>query len=100
MNTSVTQDEKGRKYQSLHDENSGLSIPVGPPEGLVDSLGWPEPFATNLHNALFRRGLLNYGVASKRSGELIGALQEALEVDAQKVLEAYFMYEHQEVSHE
>lgn len=89
-------DERGRKYQALQD-GDGLII-LGPPEGLVDSLRLPEPFATTLHNILFRRQLFNAAAVSKNPNHLIGALQEALSLDVQKLTEAYVNYEKEEVS--
>ena len=92
-------DEKGRKYQALSNGDQQLIL-LGPPEGLVDGLNLPEPFATKLHNVLFERGLLNYAAAAKGNA-LMGALQEVLMLDVQRLLEAYFKYENtQEVRHE
>ncbi|RPJ29146.1 MAG: hypothetical protein EHM33_01890 [Chloroflexi bacterium] len=81
----------GRKYQAIVD-GSGNAIIMGPPEGLVDELGLPEPFATTLHNILYARGILTYRDVVKKSKELIGALQEALNLDAQRLQEMYFKY--------
>jgi hypothetical protein len=92
MEKSEYTDEKGRRYLAWTDGNDQHII-IGPPEGLVDSLGIPEPTATNLHNILYNRGLFNYAMASKTGNGLIGALQEALTLDAQRLLEAYFKYE-------
>lgn len=85
-------DGKGRKYQYLRDEN-GLEILLGPPEGLVDSLDLPEPFATTLHNILFSRGIYNSRSFSRDPKAIVGALQEALMLDVQKLTEAFFRYE-------
>lgn len=98
MNVDEYKDEKGRLYRTLSNGNPDMKIVVGPPEGLVDSLELPEPFATNLHNALFRRGLFNMRIVSKNPGNLQGALQEVLHLDTQKLTEAFFKYENQEVS--
>ena len=81
----------GRLYQALQDGDQ--QIIVGPPEGLIDSLNWPEPFATNLHNALYRRGLFTYKSVTTGHKNLIGALQEALNLDAQILTEAFYHYE-------
>jgi hypothetical protein len=83
-------DEKGRKYAALMN-GSEQRILLGPPEGMMETLGLPEPFATTLHNILYARGLLNYAAAARQN--LIGALQEAMQLDAQRLLEAYFKYE-------
>lgn len=84
-------DSKGRKSEVLVGEG-GAQILVGPPEGLVDKLHLPEPFATRLHNVLYERHIFNFSSASK-GNNLIGALQEALSVDAQLLLQAFSEYE-------
>lgn len=88
----------GRKYLVLRDGASN-DIIIGPPEGLVDDLKLPEPFATTLHNILYNRGLFNSAAVAKDPRVLIGALQEAMNLDVQKLTEAFWHYE-QEVSHE
>ena len=90
MEKIITTDEKGRKYYAWKGEG-GLDIIIGPPEGAVDILELPEPFATNLHNVLFARGIMNQKDAS-RPNALLGALQEALSIDVQRLNEAYFRY--------
>lgn len=89
----VEQTIGGRKYRAISDGTSN-SIVIGPPEGLVDI--YPEPFATNLHNILYARGLYTYRDVQKRPKELIGALQEAMTLDAQKLQELYFSYSQEE----
>lgn len=93
-----TDPKTGRKYQVLRD-NAGNELVIGPPEGLVDVLHLPEPFATQLHNVLYARGLWNSAAVKTDPRALLGALQEALMLDVQKLTEAYFQYE-QEVQHE
>lgn len=90
--------KNGRKYRVLRDGASN-DIIIGPPEGLVDDLKLPEPFATTLHNILYNRGLFNSAAVAKDPRVLIGALQEAMNLDVQKLTEAFWHYE-QEVSHE
>jgi hypothetical protein len=85
----------GRLYAALQDGDSHMI--VGPPEGLVDSLGLPEPFATNLHNILYERKLFTYRSVTNNHKVLFGALQEALNLDAQRLTEAFFNYEKEEV---
>ena len=68
-------------------------IILGPPEGLVESLNIPEPFATRLHNILCDRGLLTYKDVARNQKVLQGALQEALNLDVQRIAEAYFKFE-------
>lgn len=84
-------DEKGRKYWAF--SNGEEKIIIGPPEGLVDTLSLPEPFATNLHNALFNRGILHYQDIVRSGNALFGILQEVLQVDVQRLTEAFFKYE-------
>lgn len=90
MEKTVHIDEKGRKYEAWKGEG-GLDIIIGPPESVVDVLGLPEPFATNLHNVLFSRRIINQMDAG-RPNALLGALQEALSIDVQRLHEAYFRY--------
>jgi hypothetical protein len=84
-------DANGRKYSALSN-GEGMVIIIGPQDGIVDSLNLPEPFATNLHNILYTRGILDFKTAS-RGQNLIGALQEAFLLDAQKLLEAFSKFE-------
>lgn len=83
-----------RMYEGYKDGDEVIII--GPPEGLVDHLGLPEPFATNLHNSLYRRRIFTYTQAS-RNGALQGALQEALKIDAQRLAEAFSEFEKEAV---
>lgn len=84
----------GRKYKAYvsPDEQTGAFVIVGPPEGLVDTLSLPEPFATTLHNILYERGIFTYADAAKKN-VILGALQEALRIDAQKLAEEFLKYE-------
>ena len=86
--------QNGRKYKAYvsPDEQMGAYAVIGPPEGLVDELGLQEPFATRLHNILYERGIMNAKDAS-RPNAIVGALQEAYQVDAQKIVERYFLIE-------
>lgn len=95
MDTSTKTDEKGRQYEIIAEGE--LQIIVGPPVGLVDTLGLPEPIATNLHNALFRRKLYNYTAINKSPDSLRGALMETLMLDVQRLSEEFFKYENQEI---
>ena len=80
----------GRKYKAYvsPDIPAGAEVIVGPPEGLVDELGLPEPLATRFHNILYERGIFNYEDAKKKNA-VIGAWQEAISVDANHVLEKF-----------
>lgn len=92
MRIGTITDGRGRKYQAIIEDGDDKSIPIGPPEGLVDEF-LPEPFATQLHNILHARGLLNYSEISRRPNELRGALQELFTLDSQRLSEAFFKYE-------
>ena len=92
MEKIVHIDDKGRKYDAWKGADD-LIIIIGPPEGLVDSLNIPEPFATNLHNVLHARNLFHYKDVASKPQSLIGALQEALSIDMQRLSEAFFRYE-------
>jgi len=89
-----TDPANGRKYEALHDGDETMKI--GPADEIVDSLELPEPFATNLHNALYYRHIFTYAEAT-RNGALTGALQEALRIDVQRLTEAFKNYEKEEV---
>jgi hypothetical protein len=91
-------DERGRKYK-VWSNGDGLRVVIGPPEGMVDSLGFPEEFATRLHNILYARQLFSLADISKTQNALVGAIQETLGLDAQRLHEAYFKYGHEEVTH-
>lgn len=84
-----------RLYEALQDGDA--RIIVGPPEGLVDSLNLPEPFATDLHNVLYHRKLFTYKSVMNNHKVLFGALQEALNLDVQRLTEAFFNFEKEEV---
>jgi len=84
-------DELGRKYRAFTDGEGSIII-KGPPENLVDVIHLPEPFATTLHNILYARGIFDYQTAA-RGQNLFGALQEALLLDVQKLIEAYYHFE-------
>ena len=99
MQTQTITNPNGRKQQ-VHVDGE-LIIPIGPPIDIVDALNLPEPFATNLHNALHQRGLINYAAVSRNPNALQGALQEVLMLDVQKLTEIFFRYENpQEVPNE
>lgn len=94
MKKKTVTDDKGRNQEAY--QEGDMVIPIGPPERIVDVLGLPEPFATNLHNELHRRGLLTYADVSKKPRDLQGALQSVLNVDVQRLSEAFWKYEHGE----
>jgi hypothetical protein len=95
METKTMTDETGRNYEAYVEGD--MTIPIGPPERIVDILGLPEPFATELHNELHRRKLYTYEDVRKNPQSLQGALQSILLLDVQRLSEAYYKYEHPEV---
>lgn len=98
MINTVHTDEKGRKYAVLLDGEigDGLSIVIGPPEGLVDTLDLPEPQATRLHNILFDRTLFTYKAITAK-GAIQAVLQELFSIDAQRLVEAFHNFEKETV---
>jgi hypothetical protein len=80
----------GRKYKAYSDGSEEGIVIIGPPEGMVDELGMPEPFATRLHNILYARGFFSHADVVKVNNGLMGALQEALSIDVQKLNEYFF----------
>lgn len=91
MERAIVTRGDGRKYVVLVEGEN--EILIGPPEGLVDNFGLSEETATRLHNILLERELLNYKIISARTKDVFGALQEALSIDVQRLVEAYHRYE-------
>jgi len=88
----VEYERAGKKY--LVDlpegiENVDLGIPIGPPD-FVEILNIPEPFATKLHNEMFKRGLFRHDDLRRRPREVQAALQSALKLDAATIVNAYY----------
>ena len=84
----------GRKYLAYvsPDEQEGAYVVIGPPEGMVDEMKLPEPFATRLHNIMYERGIFKTADATKRNA-ILGVLQEALSIDANLIVEMFQKYE-------
>ena len=81
-------DSDGRYWAVLvpegEEENAVMGIPIGPPD--LSGLGLPLGIEVNLHNQLYRRGLLTLrDVKGRRQNEVFAALQAALKVDVIKV---------------
>lgn len=91
MEKKTKEDERGRVSETLVDSQSGLTIVIGPPPGLVDK--WPEPFATRLHNVLHSRGLYTYDDIIRSPKALQGALQEALDIDVQTLSQRFYEFQ-------
>lgn len=87
-----------RKYLALvsPDEQQGAFVVIGPPEGLVDELGIPEPQATRLHNILYDRKIFKFQDVA-RPNVAIGVIQELYAVDAQKLVEMFMNFEKEPV---
>lgn len=91
MNRQTITDTKGRNYEAWVGDN-GMNVIIGPPEGLVDELNLPEPFATRLHNTLHARGFLTIADATRKPQMLQSALQETLQIDIQSIQTAFLKF--------
>jgi len=69
------------------DSDAEYGIVIGPPD--LAALELPTPIAVRLNNQLFMRKLFTLREATKRSNELFAALQAALRVDVQQLLNLY-----------
>jgi hypothetical protein len=90
-------DDMGRKYNSIIPANAGdsaaaMGVKYGPPD--LDALGLTKDASVRLHNELFDRGLFTYEQVKRSLGEVLGALQQALRVDAQTITTLYYRKEH------
>lgn len=84
----------GRSYRVQVPEGApkhlwNAGIVVGPPD--LTPLGLPKELETRLHNELHARGIITQKDARKRSQDVHGALQSALRIDAQRVVELYLV---------
>lgn len=87
------EDERGRKYRvklphGVPESEAEKGVPVGPPD-VVDELGLPEPFATRLHNMLFKHQLWTINEVRKKPKTLFNALQVAMKTDVNGLMAAY-----------
>lgn len=87
------EDERGRKYRvklphGVPEAEAEKGVPVGPPD-VVDELGLPEPFATRLHNMLFKHQLWTINEVRKKPKILFNALQVAMKTDINILMAAY-----------
>lgn len=83
---------EGKKYRVIVPEGApqdtwAYGVIVGPPD--LGSLGLPIEVERRLHNELHARGLITAVNVRKNMQLLQGALQAALRVDAQLILQAY-----------
>lgn len=72
---------------NLPESDAKYGLMIGPP--LLEHLGLPLHVEINLHNELFNRGIFTLAIARKQRNDLVAALQKALAIDADKILEAY-----------
>ena len=85
-------DPKGRHYKVLVPDGAPIDtwsrgIVIGPPD--TDSLGLSEEVSTRLHNELFNRGIITAADANTRRLDVQSALQYAMRVDAQSIINLY-----------
>lgn len=99
MKTVDWEDKKGRKFRSLLPDNAPDSeapkgVLVGPPD-VIGYLKLKEPFATELHNALFENGLFTSKDILRTKGILQGILQSVLHLTVTKIYDAYLSLENE-----
>src|SRR5688572_20078153 len=90
LNRRDLQYEEGRKLEFFLPEvadDVAKGIPLGPPS--LEELELPKEIEIQLHNELFHRGILTGRDALRNRNQLIAAVQSALKVDAERVLQAY-----------
>lgn len=83
---------EGRRYKAEVPDGTpefmwNKGVIIGPPD--LPGLGLDNIRETRLHNELFNRGLITLLQVQKRPQEVIGALQAALKVDMNTIMEAY-----------
>ena len=96
MNQSSYVDEEGRYHAVLlpngtGEDDAARGLPLGPPS--LESLGLPQDIEVRLHNELFARRLFTGKDVRKRRIDVFGALQAALKVDIEKVVQIYLAQE-------
>lgn len=88
----VDTEREGRKYRVIVPDGAEPStwpygVIVGPPD--LSSLGLPEEQERRLHNELHARGLITLRDVRRSMQSVQGAIQAALRVDAQLIVQAY-----------
>ncbi len=96
MNQSSYVDEQGRYHAVLlpngtNEQDASKGLPLGPPS--LEPLGLPEEVEIRLHNELFARKLFTGKDVRKRRIDVFGALQAALKVDIERVVQIYLAQE-------
>ena len=85
-------DTDGRHFKvivtdSCLPELYSAGIPIGPPP--LEARGLPLDLEVRLNNQLYNRGIFTQRDAAKRPRDLMAALQGALRLDIQRILEVY-----------
>lgn len=85
-------DSFGRKWATqipdhAPESEAEFGIPLGPPP--LDGLNLPEEIQTRLHNQLFERGLFNNVNVSRRRTDLQAAIQYAVQLHQQRLVDLY-----------
>lgn len=95
MKESQYQDKVGRWWKVLVPDNSkgGISqgIPIGPPS--LEGLGLPESIEIAIHNELFARRIFISVDIKRNRADVLAAIQGALKIDSQKILDLYLNWE-------
>lgn len=93
-------DAAGRRWRvqlpdGAPDSDAPDGVPVGPPDVVreLEARGLPGAVATRLHNELHRRKLFTMRDVRARPGDVQGALQAALRLDVQAIMEQYEVLE-------
>jgi len=86
------EDIKGRLWMvslpdGMPDNDASMGIPIGPPS--LEPLGLPEEVEVRIHNQLFHRRLFTLRDIKMRRRDVFGALQAALKVDTQSIVNLY-----------
>lgn len=85
-------DEEGRLKTVLlpeeePDANAYMGVPVGPPD--LSQLGLSPETEVRLNNELFHRGVITGQDALRKRSDIVGAIQAALKLDAEKIVVLY-----------
>lgn len=89
-------DERGRNYEAdlpagVPESDAAMGLVIGPPP--LDDLDLPDDVATRLHNQLHARAIFTLRDAKARRQDIQGAIQAAIKLDVQKIVDAYTAHE-------
>lgn len=92
MREATHTDKKGRKWavwipDQAPDSDAAMGIPIGPPS--LESLGLPRELEIKLQNELYARRLWRLRDVNQRRQDVVSAIQAALRLDAQKIIDLY-----------